>query len=53
MQQVLNDYIAVEETRRNYLTAAVDVESKHNLYPIPVTQIELSRTVNESGEESQ
>ena len=44
---VLNDYIAVESTRRNYLTAAYAFEQKHMLYPLPTTQIELSRVEGE------
>jgi len=44
---VLNDYIAVEKTRRNYLTAAFPVEDRHNLYPLPLTQIQLSQVDGE------
>jgi len=44
---VLNDYIAVESTRRNYLTAAFDFEQKHMLYPLPITQIQLSQVDGE------
>jgi hypothetical protein len=49
-KQVLNDYIAVEKTRRNYLTAAQTFEDKHMLYPIPGVQIELSESVGENGD---
>lgn len=45
---VLNDYIAVEKTKRAYLTNAVSFEAKHALYPIPSTQIELSKVEGES-----
>jgi hypothetical protein len=41
-KEVLNAYVAKEETRREYLTAAVDFEDKHMLFPLPITQIELS-----------
>ncbi len=45
---VLNDYIAVEQTRRNYLTASNTFEGRHSLYPLPTVQIELS-TVDGEG----
>jgi hypothetical protein len=41
-KEVLNDYINVEKTRRNYLTAANTVEDRHALYPIPTIQVQLS-----------
>ncbi|NND32597.1 MAG: RagB/SusD family nutrient uptake outer membrane protein, partial [Saprospiraceae bacterium] len=41
-KEVLNDYLAVEKTRRNYLTAANQVEDRHALYPIPTIQVQLS-----------
>jgi starch-binding outer membrane protein, SusD/RagB family len=44
---VLNDYMAVESTRRNYLTAAFEFEEKHMLYPLPITQIQLSQVDGE------
>ncbi len=47
-QEVLNEYIAVEQTKRNYLTAASNVEARHNLYPLPSVQIELSTVEGES-----
>lgn len=46
-KEVLNAYIAVEKTRRNYLTAASPVEDRHALYPIPSVQIELSEIEGE------
>jgi starch-binding outer membrane protein, SusD/RagB family len=46
-QEVLNDYIAVERTRRGYLGAAAAVTDRHNLFPIPFVQIELSRVEGE------
>jgi starch-binding outer membrane protein, SusD/RagB family len=39
---VLNDYIAVESTKRPYLGAAFTFEERHMQYPLPITQIELS-----------
>lgn len=45
--EVLNDYIAVEQTKRNYLTAANSYEARHALYPIPATQIALSKVEGE------
>ena len=43
IEQVLNDYLTVEKTRRSYLTAAASVTARYNLYPIPTIQIELSK----------
>ena len=45
--QVLNDYISVEQTRRNYLTAASTYEARHAWYPIPSVQISLSSVEGE------
>lgn len=45
MEQVLNDYLAVEKTRRPHLTAASAVTDRHRLFPIPEQQRQLS-TVN-------
>lgn len=44
---VLNEYIRVEKTRREYLTAASSYEARHRLFPLPNTQIELSRVQGE------
>lgn len=41
-KETLNNYIAVEKTRRNYLTGASPYEDRHNLFPLPTVQIELS-----------
>ncbi len=41
-EQVLNDYIAVEQTKRQYLTAAAPYTARHQRYPIPSVQVELS-----------
>jgi len=37
--KTLNDYIAVEKTKRTYLSSAVFVKGKHEYYPIPVQEI--------------
>ena len=42
-QETLNAYLAKERTRRPYLQAASPVQERHNLYPIPNTQIQRSR----------
>jgi hypothetical protein len=41
-QPVLNEYIAVEKTRRAHMAAAQEVTDRHALFPIPNRQIELS-----------
>jgi hypothetical protein len=41
-KDVLNAYVTKEKTRREYLSAAVTFEDRHMLYPLPITQIELS-----------
>ena len=46
-QSVMNTYLAVEATKRAYLTAAFAIEARHALYPIPVTQMELSKVDGE------
>ncbi len=46
-KEVLNAYLAVEETKRNYLTAANQVEDRHALYPLPSVQVDLSRVEGE------
>lgn len=47
-QQVLNDYLAVESTRRLFLAAASPVTERYSLFPIPSVQIELSKVGTES-----
>jgi hypothetical protein len=49
MEQVLNDYIAVEQGRLPKLLGAITVEPRHMLYPIPPIQIELSETTEGGG----
>jgi starch-binding outer membrane protein, SusD/RagB family len=44
---VLNNYIAVEKNRRPHLQAAIQVADRHLAYPIPPTQIDLSRVGGE------
>ncbi len=46
-QQVITDYLAEESTRRSFLTAATPWSARYDLYPIPITQIELSRVEGE------
>lgn len=46
-EEVLNDYIDVEKTKRAYLTAAYPYTARHQLYPIPSLQIELSQVEGE------
>jgi hypothetical protein len=43
MEDVINQYLAVEKTRRPYLTGASAVTARHRLYPLPNIQIELSK----------
>ncbi len=45
--EVLNAYLAVEETRRAYLTASEGYTSRNDLYPLPSQQIELSEVEGE------
>jgi hypothetical protein len=45
---VLNAYLAVEKTRRPYLTGAEAFATRHLLFPIPAIQIELSRVGSEN-----
>ncbi len=42
-EQVLNAYVAVESGRRTFLAGASAYTSRHNLFPIPPVQIELSK----------
>ncbi len=48
-QSVLNDYVAVEKTKRAYLAGANAFEPRHNMYPLPIVQIELSTINNGDG----
>jgi hypothetical protein len=43
VEQVMNDYFAVEKTRRPHLAAVSTIAQRHRLYPIPNIQIELSK----------
>jgi len=45
-EQVLNDYITVEQTRRPHLLGAAVFSTRHGLFPIPSIQLELSRVVD-------
>ena len=42
-QEVMNAYMDVEQTKRTYITAATRYEARHNLFPLPSVQIELSK----------
>ena len=42
-QKVINDYLSVEGNKRTYLKDATPFAEKHNLYPLPSVQIELSK----------
>jgi starch-binding outer membrane protein, SusD/RagB family len=44
---VLNDYVSVERNRRQYLTGAAQYQDRHQRYPIPSIQIQLSRVEGE------
>jgi starch-binding outer membrane protein, SusD/RagB family len=41
-KQVMNDYIAVEKTRRSHYAKSPLYQDKHDLYPLPQLQIDLS-----------
>jgi hypothetical protein len=47
LEQTLNEYLAVERTRRPHLTAAQPVTERHRLFPIPSIQRELSKVGTE------
>lgn len=47
VESVLNEFIEVESTRMPHLGAAATVTGRHNFYPIPPVQIELSRVGGE------
>jgi hypothetical protein len=52
-QQVLTAYLLVEQNRRPYLLSAAPYTYRHALFPIPATQIELSRITDpETGEQT-
>lgn len=46
-QDVMNDYLAVEQGRRSFLSGASPLAERYSLYPIPPVQIELSRVDGE------
>jgi starch-binding outer membrane protein, SusD/RagB family len=46
-EQVINAYLAVEAGRRSFLSAAAPYAARHNLYPIPIIQLELSQVEGE------
>jgi len=47
-KEVLNTYLGVESNRRAYLKAAFAYEDRHDLYPIPNLQMELSTVEGEN-----
>ncbi|MFP4089421.1 MAG: RagB/SusD family nutrient uptake outer membrane protein [Cyclobacteriaceae bacterium] len=46
-EEVLNNYLEVEKTRRNYLNAASPYEDRNALYPLPTFEIEVSEVDGE------
>ena len=46
-EQVINTYLAAESARRSFLSAATPFAARYYLFPIPTTQIELSRVEGE------
>jgi hypothetical protein len=42
-KQVMNDYIAVEKTRRSHYLKSPGYMDKHDLYPLPQVQLDLSQ----------
>lgn len=48
-KETLNTYLEVEKTKRLYLTGTAPYEEKHNLYPIPQLQIDLSKGDGRNG----
>jgi len=51
-QEVLTYFLLVEQNRRPYLAGAAPYTYRHNLFPIPIVQIELSRVTDpETGEQ--
>jgi len=49
LEATLNPYIAAEKTRLNKLVSAQAVGTKHYLFPIPQTQIDLSKAQGGAG----
>ena len=48
LDSAIDNYVAVEQTRRAYLkNAAVPLTSRYDLFPIPATQIDLSKVGTE------
>ncbi|NBD34370.1 MAG: RagB/SusD family nutrient uptake outer membrane protein [Chloroflexi bacterium] len=47
-QETLTEFVEVEETRRTFLQGAAAIESRHDLFPIPSEEIELSQQNGES-----
>jgi starch-binding outer membrane protein, SusD/RagB family len=47
-QATLNEYVQVERNRRAFLTAAAQVTDRHQWFPIPNRQVELSTVEGQS-----
>lgn len=47
-QETLTEYLQVAQTRRTFLQSAAPIQDRHDLFPIPSAEIELSQ---EGGEE--
>ena len=45
-KQVMNDYMAVEKTRRSYIAKSPGYQDKDDLFPLPQQEIDLSRKGN-------
>lgn len=48
LEPTLNNYISVEQNRREYLTASAQVTERYYRFPIPSVQIELSQQDGQS-----
>ena len=47
-ENTLNNYVAVEQNRREYLLPAAQVTERYYRFPIPSVQIELSQEDGQS-----
>ena len=48
LQSTMNTYLGIEKGRRLYLAGAEQLTARHNLFPLPAIQIELSKVGSES-----
>ncbi|TMI75950.1 MAG: RagB/SusD family nutrient uptake outer membrane protein [Bacillati bacterium ANGP1] len=44
----INNYVAVEKTRRPYKASAATFTARHSLYPLPAIQIQLSKVAGQN-----